>query len=353
MLDSVRDRSLGGPASASAEGTVLIATHGAGRGRRTGFLIELLKRIAARRPHASEKVVAWLTGTPLPSLDRVRTIIFMLGDPITHYPLCHAEARRLARDARERGIQLINPPFALNNSVKSRQAALWKEAGLPCAGGEQASDEAELRALIVRARYPIILRFDDYHQQDGVAVCRGEAEALEWTLANQRYPAAVLEYIDTRDSWRRAQPGTIFADYFHKRRSMVFGSKVLNNHIFFSSGPIVGSKTSTFGEAHRGGQPNRIDEMVEADIAFSRSPPEQPELMQAALRALGLGMAAIDYSTRADGSIVLWEANPFFQLPHWSLGLLAKPRRLEERLPALMDSMIDELEELAGGSADG
>jgi len=37
--------------------------------------------------------------------------------------------------------------------------------------------------------------------------------------------------------------------------------------------------------------------------------------MVRAVRLLGLGFAAIDYSVRADGSAILWEANPYPSLP--------------------------------------
>ena len=95
MLEMVGDQSLGGAASGSAQGTVLIVTHGAGRGRRTDFLLGLLKRIADKRPRLSERVVAWLTGTPPPPLDEVRAIVFMLADPIEHF-LRFARLKRAA-----------------------------------------------------------------------------------------------------------------------------------------------------------------------------------------------------------------------------------------------------------------
>ena len=353
MLERVADRSPGRAGAGSVPGTVLIATHGPGLGRKTDFLTGLVERITAHRPDLAEKIVAWLSGTPLPPLDEVRTILFMFADPIAHFPRCEADARRLARAGRERGIPLINPPFALNNTVKSRQAELWKKAGLPCASGQQAADEAELRAIIERAAYPLILRSDDHHVQEGAAVCRNRTEALEWLAGGPRYPVGALEFVDTREGWRSALPGSVYADFFHKKRAMVLGSLVLNNHVFFSTEPIVGAKTCTFSKGRMDEAAGRLDEMIALDIAYNRAPAESPEVMRAALRALGLGMAAIDYSTRADGSVVLWEANPFFQLPPWSRGLLAGPRRLEERVPHMIDRMIGELERLAGGAGNG
>ena len=247
---------------------------------------------------------------------------------------------------------MINPPFALNNPVKSRQAALWIESGLPCASAEPAADKAALRSIIGDGNFPVILRFDDRHMQDGASVCRNQAEALDWLLGNERYPVAMLDFIDTRDSWRREQPGSVFAEFFHKRRSMVFGSRVINNHTLLFVRADRGARKPALS-ARPTRAPTGSTRWSRPTSLFFTLRPEQPELMQAAVRALGLGMAAIDYSTQAGGSIVLWEANPFFQLPHWSNGLLAGPRRLEQRVPKMIDSMIDELEALAGGAVDG
>jgi hypothetical protein len=334
------------------DGKIIIATHGAGRGRDSTFLPLLLQHIMEHWPALTDKIELWHTGTPRPALDGVRAIVFILADPLSHHSMCEGESRALAKTARDRGIRLFNPPDALNNTVKSRQAEIWNTAGLPCASGAAANNEAELRALLRSARYPVVLRSNDRHVQLGATVCEEESEALGF-LATAEYPVAMIEFIDTRESWRRQQPGTVFATYFHKRRSMVFGSRVINNHIFFSEDPIVGGKTSTFLAAARGVKKPGMKEMLRIDFTYSRAPPEAPALMRAAMRALGLDVAAIDYSSRADGSIILWEANPFFHLPHWSEGLLGAPRRLQERVPRMLNEFVEELLALIEVPCDG
>jgi hypothetical protein len=133
---------------------------------------------------------------------------------------------------------------------------------------------------------------------------------------------------------------------------MAFGSRVINNHIFFSPEPIVGTKTSTFLSADVGAPPPRIAEMIEADFAYSQASAEAPAIMQKALRALNLDIAAIDYSTFADGSVILWEANPYFHLPHWSEALFTRARRLHERIPQMLGAMMDEIEALTKAPAN-
>jgi hypothetical protein len=204
-----------------------------------------------------------------------------------------------------------------------------------------------LRAVIEHAEYPIVLRFDAGHWQRSMFVCGSKESALR-ALPKVRFPAAVLRFINTRASWRLQEPGSLMARYFHKKRTMVFPSAVINNHLYFSTVAVVGSRTSTFKSAVDGEPPQDIDEMIEADIRYSLSPPEHPDLMQAAVRALGLDSAAIDYSCFADGRVVLWEANPYFALPHWSQAMLPRRRRLAERNPRYVKAMIDDIARFTG-----
>jgi hypothetical protein len=326
---------------------VLVATHGENRGRSSAFVATLLDLITEWRPNLAQQVAVWRTGSPLPSLDNINAVVFLLADPIDEHPSCQTEAQRLAKCAKKMGLRVLNPPGALNNTVKSRQAMLWAEAGIPSAKAYKANNEAAVTSLLESVQYPIILRPDRLHVQAGMTFCLNAVEAQR-AVRRLRYPAAVLEFVDTRESWRRAEPGSVFAQYFHKKRSMVFGSRVLNNHIFFSASPVVGAKTSTFrAKAQDHAAEPREDELIAADIAYSNAPAEAPEVMLAALRALRLDVAAIDYSSLPDGSVILWEANPYFHLPPWSKGLLSGERQLRIRIEGFYRAMMDELEALA------
>lgn len=325
---------------------VLIVAHGPGRGARRTFLPWLLDEIA-KRPELEKLVAVHGTGAPPPALDGFAAVVFMLIEPIGQYPACEAEALALSAAARRQGIRVVNPPESLNNTIKSRQAQIWRRAGLPCAAAAPAGDEAALRHVLDRVTYPIIVRFDAGHVQQGVFVCSNREAALS-VVAKVRFPAVVLQFVDTRPSWRERAPGGVMARYFHKKRSMVFPTGAMNNHVYFSTLPVVGNRTCTFAAAEGGGAVDDLDEMLAADIGYSFAPPERPRLMQAAVRALGLDFAAIDYSSFADGSVVLWEANASFALPYWSNGVLAHARRLEERVPRYVHAMIDYLEHLTG-----
>jgi hypothetical protein len=56
-------------------------------------------------------------------------------------------------------------------------------------------------------------------------------------------------------------------------------------------------------------------ECLRHDMAFWRAEEQHRELMIKACNVLGLKYGAIDYSNLADGTPILWEVNPVFQVP--------------------------------------
>jgi glutathione synthase/RimK-type ligase-like ATP-grasp enzyme len=330
----------------AASKPILLVMHGRGRGRGRTFLPWLFEEIT-KRPRLHKLIQVHSTGDAPPALDGFGALVFMLSDPLYHYPECEAEALSLSAAARALGIRTVNPPEALNNTVKSTQSELWRAAGIPSAQGAPAADEAALREVLERVRYPVIVRFDAGHRQDGIFVCLTKEAALRH-VSDVRYPAVALPFVDTRASWQQHRPDSVMARHFHKKRIMVFPNAVINNHVFFSALPVVGNRTSAFTAASKGESVPDLADMIAADIVYSLAPPERPKLMQAAVRALGLDFAAIDYACFADGKVVLWEANPSFALPHWSQAVLPEPRRLEARNPRYMAALLDFFAQLAG-----
>lgn len=70
---------------------------------------------------------------------------------------------------------------------------------------------------------------------------------------------------------------------------------------------------------------------VQLDYEFFKQPEPDAELFNRATKALNLDIAAIDYSTFADGHHILWEANPRFALAQSPLDLLGRERHTKER----------------------
>lgn len=330
---------------------LLIVRHGPGRGPqirlaalRAKFFDPLLNDLAARDPELRGSIDIWETGTALPDLSQTAAVVFLLADPLRElYPACYRDAAALAERAHTLGIRAVNPPDALSNTIKSRQAELLTRAGVPTPLHLAYATHDEFGQVVAAIRFPAIIRADLLHAQQRMIFCRTREEALAVAPAQLPLPGAVAEFVDTREGFRRSQPGSIWAESFHKKRAYVFGPHVVNNHVFFGPQPIVGGKSSSFGH-YRSLNPVRrylrtraARPHIAADYEFFQAGSSDGEMLRRAAAALNLEFAAIDYSSRADGSIVVWELNPHFCMHPWPFEVLAGPRRLPERLRRFHD----------------
>lgn len=339
-----------------AAGHVLIVRHGPGRGRDLLILPQIDEHIAKTRPSLRPRIRVHETGAPAPNLDGVVAILFYLCDPLKEsYPDCFAEAAVIASEGRARGIKILNPPENLSNSVKSRQAELWQRAGIPCASARAIRSAADLEPAMAALGLPMILRSDDQHVQVDVRLCK-RIKHVDEAKHTLKLPAVALQLIDVRKRWRDAAPDHVMARFHHKKRAMVYGDTVLNNHVFFSRSPIVGQSSCTFMADRRrvrkilrgvGVGRARWRDTLAADYEFFLSPPEAPDVMLRAVAALGLHMAAIDYASLPGGEVVLWEANPYVHLPPWRHAVLAEERHIRERTGHQIEVVTAWLERLA------
>jgi hypothetical protein len=337
-------------------GDVLILCHGEGAGRPKAALPPFLDHLARTAPATHKRLRLQTTDQPPPDLDGVAAVLCFLADPLREmYPACYAVAKTIETAARERGLPVWNPPDALSNTRKAVQADIWTQAGFRCARSQLLPTLEFLTSKLADLPYPCILRDHESHAQERAFLCHAHRDA-ERILPRLRFPAVALEFIETR-----AQGGDVFLQrHYLKKRAMVFGPRVANNHIFYSDNPIVGLGSSTFFAStkwplswlHRlGFARSDLDHALALDNAYWNAPAEAPDVMRAAVQALGLQVAAVDYSNLPDGSVVLWEANPYFTLKHWSEGLLPIERRLEARIGHFHDVFGQALLELAEGEA--
>jgi len=336
----------------SADATLLIVRHGAGRGRLPGYLAPALRRIEARDPALMRAVRFHETGASMPpDLDSVRAVFFWLADPLRElYPECFVEASAIEADARARGLALVNPPSALSNSIKSVQARIWREAGVPTPECVAYADRDGLARAIETTGFPLFLKSDQLHAQDRMLFVESAA-ALRATADDALpMPGVASPFVDTRAGWKFARPGSPFARSYHKKRLIVFGDAIQTRNVFFAAQPIVGLATSSLWRYRpQDGRPSRPgffglrrSERAEVaeDLAYFRGGVcEDPALMLRATRALGFDFAAIDYSVHADGRVVLWEANPFHFVPGPKSYVLPKERSFEERYDAFCNAL--------------
>jgi len=344
---------------ASTKGKVLIVRHGKARGRLPDYFREALNFIARFQPHLHARTLLHETGMPAPPLDDVNAVLFWLADPLREsYPECYADATGIAESARARGIRLVNPPDALSNTIKTRQSALWRDAGVPTAETDPFATAEELRAILDRLPLPVIVRPTLTHAQIGLHVCATVDDALKAAVRLLPAPTLVAPLIDIRAAWHAADRRNLYAQLHHKKRCYVLGSHVLPFYIYFSPYPVVAGATCTFDAAIRQRMklpktPMRgtLDAHCFADdYLFATGPAEDADLMLRAARTLEVDFLAIDYATRADGNHVLWEANPYPNLNPLRFCMMAAERRMAPRYAALYALIGKFLLELAEGS---
>ena len=346
----------------SDEGRVLIVRHGKDRGRIPDFMRPAFRYIADYHPGLYRQLVLHDTGTWLPALDGVQAVVFMLADPLEQlYPQCYEEAVGLARWARDRGYPVINPPEALSNSIKSIQAPLWADSGIPTPSCERFESREELLDIVASKDFPVVVRGDWEHAQYGAHYCSGVDEARAIPDETLVCPGVVTRFIDTRESYRAAGRQDVWANLYHKKRVFLFGELLMANHVYFSEEPIVHSGNSTFASLKacsprvrrvmKYRKPHWESLRAERDFVTGRL--DEPDLMLRAARALGLGYLAIDYACHVDGSVVLWKANPYPWLPSWRMAMLPGERQIQSNFRIAYERFASFLRSLLGAPQSG
>ena len=329
---------------------ILIVRHGPKRGREPRYNESHLKAVQHRAPSLYRRLRFYETGNPPPSLDGIGAVVFWLGDPLRErYPECFADAVTIADAARARGLILINPPEALSNSIKSVQSGLWRAAGIPTPPYARCEDRDALADYLGAADLPVLVRRDEQHGQRPTRVCRNRTEAAsvvkEWT----EFPCSIAPFIDVRQMFRDAGLDGISARYHHNKRVLVLGSVLQPERMYFSKSPIVCRSASTYTEWERlpylrrklSPHPPSLRDCLQAEVSFREAETEAPELMQKAVDTLGMQYAAIDYCSLPDGRVLLWEANPYFQMASLKKAVLWRERRLREHHAVIQDALAD------------
>jgi hypothetical protein len=301
--------------------------------------------ISARWPEIGSRLSFWETGTPQPDLNDVAAVLFVLQDPLREFhPDCFQDSVTLADRARELGARIINGPESLSNTIKTTQSRLWRDAGIPTPPCIAFSSIEDLYAAAKELASPMIIKSDLQHSQRGTLVVPDLDTLRRKPAEDIPLPGSLSPIVDTRADYAQLDPRSPYATHYHKKRAMVFGSHVRNNHVFFSDQPIVGCMSSTFRHFRSLNPISRVignarcRSHVDTDIDFHYSENDDAELLVKAAKVLGVEFCAIDYSTHADGRIMLWEANPFFSLHRWPIAVLTRRRKLDERLPHIHET---------------
>jgi hypothetical protein len=350
-------------------GKILLARHGKGRGgiplRASGRNVaramltgarltrpriwdQLLRYLEVHDRELLSRIVLWETGEPMPDLSAIRAVVFRLQDPLKErFPDCFRDASALADRSRRAEIRIVNPPEALSNSIKSTQSRLWQEHDIPTPEALPFGNLEEMQSVADHVSFPVFIRSEQQHAQHKMLQVASRGDINKISRDQVMFPGCLSHFIDTRESYRREYPSSEFANFFHKKRVWVVGDRVQRSHLFFGDSPIVGASSSTFSHYRslnpvtrmRGRLRCRRHAQIDYDF-FQESEPDA-DLFVRATKALGLDIAAIDYSSFADGSHVLWEANPRFALEQWPIDLLGSQRHTKERYAALYEVLYE------------
>jgi len=340
---------------------LLIVRHGSGRAFPDEFLLQVLDHVGKTDPELRRSILTHNTGDREPSLAGVATIVFALRDPLRQrHPVCFAEAEAIAARAKAAGIRIVNSPQALSNTAKSVQAQTLADAGLTAPSHVVFSSEEELLARVDELAYPIMLKSNESHRQEGMCVCSEPTDVRKAVAAQElQAPIAAASFIDTRRGYATTRPGSLWSRFYHKKRSVVLGDVVRSRHVLFSRHPIVSMRTCTLSNMRKrkhstkswkfvnalvvmGTQlwdPQATQQSVDEDNAFFFSSPPERDLLRDACQRLGLEVATVDYSTQATGEIVLWEANAFCTLETPDRFLLPEKRLYAERRRQTLDDV--------------
>lgn len=315
---------------------------------------EALVRARRTRPQLTRRLVLHATDEPPPSLDGVGVVVFWLSAPLKgRFPACYDAAVAIADAARSRGLPLVNAPEALSNALKSKQARLWREAGINTPHVDRFENYEELKQGIGRLAFPLFVRGDQNHTQRGARVIRTMQEFEALQPAAFPFPCAISPFVDVREGRGQSDAQAAFRKYFHKKRLIVANGLIRTKHVLFADNPIVSSRSSVFAK-HRdwfglGFHPflSSMDrQCIRHDIAFWRKGEEHRKIMVRACAALGVELAAIDYSDLADGSPILWEANPLFHIPRLKEVMLPRQRLATERIESYLETIVEFLDRL-------
>lgn len=347
-------------------GVILIVRHGRGRGRwlrygpaageEMSYFQPFFNHIRERRPGLFARLRFFDTGDPQPSLDGVGAVLFLLADPLAElYPECYQEAVRIRDDAVRHGIPVYQDPDALAGFGRVSQADKWLEVGIPAARVRAFKSRDELRKVAHGMGLPLMLRKDYGHCQTDIRLVMNQPDMNLALGEDGESEGVVMQFVDCREGYRQDNPSSVYACFYHKKRALVLGDTVRTNHVYFSEHPIVGLHSSTFRFSRPGKSDLRrpgpylqrffwLPKCIREDYAYWESVVDDEAVLLRATKALGLSFAAIDYSTLADGSVVLWEANPYPGcLTRSPMPFLRRSRR---RATGIFDSLATGLERL-------
>lgn len=229
-----------------------------------------------------------------------KAIAFYYHDPLADlYPNVYAYAKRLAIFCQEHGIQLIQTPQALSNTIKSVQLNLLKQAGIRVADAVSLKESNAL-AYFFEKEIPFYIRFDVGHDSQGQFMQGPFFNRKEFELTfnesnfkpNKHLKELVaIAWVDTRCT----------DGLYRKYRAYATPYSAIKGFVTQSESWYIHGNNAHQSEAAMAKQ----HEFIQTPLS-----PQETALLINVAKVLQLDFCAIDYAYLPNGSVVVWEANP-------------------------------------------
>jgi len=258
------------------------------------FYHGLLDWIPRHWPEAAK----WIEVQPLPCKNvdwsSIGTFYAWLQDPVhERSPAVYAEARDAEARCRQHAIPITNPVDVLSNSVRSRMLNLMAGSGIRVPRAVEIDDWDTFATGLGGLSLPIIVR---------PAWGHGKAMHLvrdRWDLTDDVRSAfkesVAVEFIDVKDD----------DNLYRKYRYVMIGSKGFPRHM------LASYDWNTYGGTYVEKPAIRTEEK-----AYIQNPDPHHDQLDAVRRRLGFDVVGFDYGVDRNGTLVVWEANPFPDLEY-------------------------------------
>lgn len=213
-----------------------------------------------------------------------------LQDPVQQWsPETYAQALELAEGCDHRGIPMINRVDQLLNATKSRGARLMSEAGVATPRMAPIVDRREFEATQLGLSLPLFVREDWGHSRNVFRVdAPDDARRVPWSTFERPLAVEIVDVCSPADGLHR------------KHRYVAAGGIGVSHHLQISQEWV------TRGENRVITPETRVEELNYISLLDPNH-----RLLQRAREALQLDLVAFDYGYKPDGTMIVWEANPF------------------------------------------
>jgi hypothetical protein len=212
-----------------------------------------------------------------------------IQDPVRSWSVrVFEQANRIADECGRRGIGVVNPVAAKENTTRVQMANLLGRAGVPVPRTVRIDDADRFAADWGGLRLPLFIREECGHRHTFYRVDAPEdLVRIPWRRLAQPVATEIIDARDPRDG------------IYRKFRYIAAGDWGCLLHVQFSSHWITRGENMIINEQTRA-----------EELAHLEAPDPNHEQLQRARIALGLDFVAFDYGYDSGGRLMVWEANP-------------------------------------------